>query len=55
MASISLEIPNNDAEALLRFLKNVDTQKACPGDPYERSRLQDALEAIVDVLEQDLR
>lgn len=54
MASITLDIPNNDAEALLRFLQRVDAAKECPSDPYERSRLEGALEALLEALEQDL-
>ncbi|HHM8366062.1 TPA: hypothetical protein ACRMZW_004261 [Pseudomonas aeruginosa] len=55
MSTITLEMPNNDAEALLRFLHRVDVQKECPSDPYERSRLEGALEALLEALEQDLR
>lgn len=52
---MQLEIPRADAEALLRFLQSVDVNEVCPGDPYERSRLEGALEELVEVLESDLR
>ncbi|MDT4838790.1 hypothetical protein D3C85_1007470 [compost metagenome] len=55
MSSITVEMPSNDAEALLRFLRCVDVAKECPSDPYERSRLEGALEALIEALEQDLR
>lgn len=44
MSSITLEIPNADAEALLRFLQKVNAQEQCPSDPWEASRLESALE-----------
>ena len=55
MSTITLEMPNNDAEALLRFLQRVDAAKECPSDPYERNRLEGDLEALAEALEQDLR
>lgn len=41
--------------ALLRFGQRVDAAKECPSDPYKRSRLEGALEALVEALEQELR
>nr|WP_187272862.1 hypothetical protein [Pseudomonas mendocina] len=55
MSSITLEIPNADAEALLRFLQKVNAQEQCPSDPWEASRLESALEELVEALEADLR
>lgn len=52
---MNLEMPRADAEALLRFVQRVDVQRECPGDPYEKSRLEGALEALMEALEQDLR
>jgi len=52
---MNLEMPKADAEALLRFVQRVDVAKECPSDPYERSRLEGALEALIEALEQDLR
>lgn len=52
---MQLEMPRADKEALLRFVQRVDVQRECPGDPYERSRLEGALEALAEALEQDLR
>ncbi len=52
---MNLEMPKADAEALLRFVQRVDVQKECPSDPYERSRLEGALEELLVALEQDLR
>lgn len=51
----ALEIPNADAEALLRFLQKVNAQEQCPSDPWEASRLESALEELVEALEADLR
>lgn len=47
----TIEMPNADAEAILRFLQRVDAAKACDGDPYERSRLESALEVVTEALE----
>lgn len=55
MSSITLEIPNADAEALLRFLQKVNAQEQCPSDPWETSRLESALEALVEALAADLK
>jgi hypothetical protein len=55
MSSIILEIPNADAEALLRFVQQVNAREQCSSDPWEASRLESALEALVDALEADLR
>lgn len=52
---MQLEMPRADTEALLRFVQRVDVQRECPGDPYERSRLEGAQEALMEALEQDLR
>ena len=51
---MTLEMPRSDAEALLRFVQRVDAAKECPGDPCKRSRLEGALEALIEALEQDL-
>lgn len=51
---MKLEIPTADAEALLRFVRRVDVKKECPGDPYERSRLEGALDELIEALEQEL-
>lgn len=51
---MNLEMPKADAEALLRFVQRVDAAKECPSDPYERSRLEGALEALIEALRQDL-
>lgn len=48
---IQLEIPNADAEALLRHVKRVDARAEAKGDPYEASRLESALEALAEALE----
>lgn len=50
---IALEIPMADAEALYRFIKGVNAREACQGDPYETSRLEGALEAILEAFEVD--
>lgn len=55
MNSITLEIPNADAEALLRFVQQVNAREKCPSDPLEASRLESALEALVAALEADLK
>ncbi len=34
MSSIILEMPNADAEALLRFVQKVNARKQCPSDPF---------------------
>jgi len=47
----TIEMPNNDAEALLRFLRAVNIDEQCHGDPYEQSRLQGAMEAVTEALE----
>jgi hypothetical protein len=47
----TIEMPNADAEALLRFLQAVDVSKQCHGDPYEQSRLESALEAVTEAVE----
>ncbi len=52
---MKLEMPMADAEALLRLVQRVDAAKECPSDPYERSRLEGALESLVEALVQDLR
>ena len=52
---MNLEMPKADAEALLRFVQRVEPAKECPSDPYERSRLEGALEALIEALEQYLR
>lgn len=49
--TIELDMPNADAEALLRFIKSVNAREACHGDPYEASRLEGALEALVEAME----
>tara|TARA_Y100001938_G_scaffold149551_1_gene236749 strand:- start:81 stop:248 length:168 start_codon:yes stop_codon:yes gene_type:complete len=54
MSSIMLEMPNADAEALLRFVQKVDAREQCPSDPWEASRLESALEALAEALEADL-
>lgn len=54
MSLITLEIPNSDAEALLRFVQKVNAKELCPSDPWEASRLESALEALVEALEADL-
>lgn len=54
MSSIILEMPNADAEALLRFVQNVNAREQCPSDPWEASRLESALEALVEALEADV-
>lgn len=51
---MNLEMPKADGEALLRFVQRVDAAKECPRAPYERSRLEGALEALAEALEQDL-
>lgn len=51
---MQIEIPRADAEALLRFVRAVDVKSACPGDPYERNRLEGALEALEEALLEDL-
>jgi len=51
----TLTMPNNDAEALLRFLRTVEADKHCHGDPYERSRLETALEELVKEIEKGLK
>lgn len=50
----TLTMPNNDAEALLRFLKAVDVARQC-NDPYERSRLETALEELIEGIEKGLK
>lgn len=55
MSSISLEMPNADAEALLRFVQQINVREQCPSDPWEASRLESALEALVEALEANLR
>lgn len=55
MSSITLEIPNADAEALLRFVRQVNALEQCSSDPWETSRLESALDALVEALEADLR
>ncbi len=55
MSLITLEIPNADAEALLRFLLKIDAREQCPSDPWEASRLGSALEELVMALEADLK
>lgn len=55
MSSISLEMPNADAEALLRFVQQINAREQCPSDPWEASRLESALEALVEALEENLR
>lgn len=47
----TLEIPNADAEALLRFLQSVKVDEQCHGDPYEQSRLLGALEDVTEAIE----
>ncbi|MEH6387425.1 MAG: hypothetical protein V7772_06055 [Pseudomonas profundi] len=47
----TIEMPNADAEALLRFLKTVDTRSQSNGDPYEQSRLEAALEELTEAIE----
>lgn len=54
MSSIILEMPNADAEAVLRFVQKVNARKQCPSDPWEASRLESALEALVEALEADV-
>jgi len=51
----TLTMPNNDAEALLRFIKAVDVAKQCDGDPYEQSRLETALEELIEGIEKGLK
>lgn len=55
MSSITLEMPNADAEALLRFVQQIKAREHCPSDPWEASRLDSALEALMEALEADLR
>lgn len=50
---IELEIPTADAEALYRFIKGVNAREACHGDPYEASRLEGALDALIEAFEVD--
>lgn len=50
---IELVIPTADAEALYRFIKGVNAREACHGDPYETSRLEGALEAILEAFESE--
>lgn len=47
----TIEMPNADAEALLRFLRAVDIGSQNGDDPYERSRLETALEALTEAIE----
>lgn len=47
----TIEMPNADAEALLRFLRAANIDEQCHGDPYEQSRLSSALEALTEGLE----
>lgn len=54
MMSIILEMPNADAEALLRFVKKVIAREQCPSVPWEASRLESALEALEEALEADV-
>lgn len=54
MSPIKLEIPNADAEALLRFAQRTNAREQCPSDPWEASRLESALEALVEALERAL-
>lgn len=54
MSSITLEMPNADAEALLRFVRKVNAREQCPSDPWEASRLESALEVLVEALEADV-
>ncbi|HCS8192674.1 hypothetical protein [Pseudomonas aeruginosa] len=54
MSSIILEMPNADAEALLRFVQKVIVREQYPSDPWEASRLESALEALVEALEADV-
>ena len=51
----TIEMPDNDAEALLRFLKAVNVDEQCHGDPYEQSRLQGALEAVTEAVEAGMK
>lgn len=55
VSAIRLEIPNADAEALLRFVQQANAQEQCLPDPWEASRLKSALEALAEVLEADLK
>lgn len=55
MSSITLEMPNADAEALLRFVQKVNAREQRPSDPWEASRLESALEALVEALEGELK
>lgn len=49
MGSITPEIPNADADALLLSLQKVNAQEQCLSDPMEASRLESALEELVEV------
>lgn len=51
---LELEIPNADGEALLRFIQGVNAQKECHGDPWEASRLEGALESLVEAIQDAL-
>ncbi|MBD9483754.1 hypothetical protein IB229_12270 [Pseudomonas sp. PDM14] len=53
--SIQLDIPNADAEALLRFVKQANARELCSSDPWESSRLESALEALAEALEASLK
>lgn len=55
MSPIKLEMPNADAEALLRFAQRTNAREQCPSDPWEASRLESALEALVEALEGELK
>ena len=55
MSSITLGMPNADAEALLRFVQKVNAREQRPPDPWEASRLESALEALVEALEGELK
>lgn len=52
---IQLDMPNSDAEALLRFVQQANTRAQCPSDPWEASRLESALEALAEALEASLK
>ncbi|MCG4453304.1 hypothetical protein LJY18_08280 [Pseudomonas sp. MMS21-TM103] len=55
MSSITLEIPNADAEALLRFAQQVNAREQCSSDPWEASRLESALQALIEALKEELK
>lgn len=48
---IIIEIPTADAEALYRFIKSVNPREQSKGDPYEASRLEGALDALIEAFE----